>query len=142
MKILTYQSYGGLVPNAVSNYIAKSGAQPSATDPGLITFVESFRDNTPPPLNDRQLHESPNRLFWLSHREESGIRFDTYIGLSAVPGINGATIGAVVAVNEYDENTTKVVIREYDGAQRLSVLPEFEPVAGIPGLYRETSGNT
>lgn len=135
MKLITYGSYGGLVPQAVKNANQKY-QQSLMAGPDLISFIESFRTNNLPVGNTESvIKANPDKLFYVCSSECGQIKSEIYMGCAqndAVP----AGIPCRVAINYYDENATKVILTEYDGAQRLKTLPKYTPVDGIPGFYQ------
>lgn len=140
MKVLTYGSYGGSIPDAVLNFLKeKKSANGISRDmhisQDLVALVESFQTNL---LQDEEtIRSNPDKLYL--HKvtcEPDGIRRTYFYGWASPDEFRVGGVIAQVCVNEYQEGKVKTIITEYDGAESLALLPEFEPVDGAFGLYR------
>lgn len=139
MKILTYNSFGTSIPTVLADKIKELNTTIRGNSE-LISFVESFDNGQYPVRTMDDLEAQPTTLFPLfaPRTGADGITRQCFLGY--VAATNNIPAGAVrVTVNTYDETTTKVYVEEYDGAEMLSVLPEYVPVEGIPGLYTRKS---
>lgn len=137
MKVLTYTSCGGPVPEAVKRFAEDRGIKNLNTDPRLAAFVDSFYDNKPESiplgLNQKAIPEDLDRLWRVTARDvRSGIIKTVYAGRT------GASDGpvATVCLNEFDPNATHAAIGVCDGAETLVAIPAYIPVPGARGLYR------
>ena len=136
MKVITYTSHGGNVPDAVKDYVEKHGVA-SRADKDLVAFVEHFYSKAH--LDANQFHtcqaKAPHDLFFYERTCHDGITRNVYYGYCSV-----TRTGVQVTVNEYDETACKVTIETYDGKECLVQLPVYEPVDGIPGLFERRHG--
>lgn len=129
MRVVTYPSYGSVLPIALEKFLKSSGCDDLRTDPKLLEFIDK----------SILTYESSNQLRdldvliqcpeYTDEPDSDGIKRVYYRGWSRI----GCEIR--VCVNEYDEKTMKVMIEDYDGSERLSLLKEYVPVESIPGLY-------
>lgn len=131
IKILTYQSFGGIIPTVVRDFAAAMPDTDLRTSQALADFVMSFKGN---PVGNRysdDIKAEPDKLFFnRSTTGPYGIVRNEFYGWS-----EDSRLLATVCVNEYDPEKLKVTVEEYDGAEALVLLPEYDPVDGVPGLY-------
>lgn len=137
MKILTYTSCGGPVPEAVKKFAEDHGIKNLNTDPRLAAFVDGFYNNKPESvplgLNQKTFPEDLDRLWRVTARDvRSGIIRTVYAGRTGAPDGPIAT----VCLNEFDPSATHAVIDVCDGAETLIAIPDYLPVPGAPGLFR------
>lgn len=128
-KFITYSSYGGAVPYAMKTYMKAHGiGMNDRANADLVAFIESSRIGTGDDAERR-----PDKLFCLSEvpYRRSSVSSMVYLGYDT----DMSRVVRVV-VNDIPESA-HVIIREYDGRESLCPLPEYEPVPGVPGLYRE-----
>ena len=99
-------------------------------DAPLTKFIESSLLGT---SDDAEQH--PDKLFCLSEvpYKRGPVSSTVYLGYDT----DMSRVVRVV-VNNIPESA-HVIIQEYDGRESLCPLPEYEPVPGVPGLYREIS---
>ena len=132
MKLITYTSFGGNIPDAIRNYAMRHGIT-SCADASLVEFVESFKNNRIEESGFYTMQKNnPDKLFYCASVERDGIRYDYYYGYCS--DNNQST---QIAVNTYDENAVKTMITAYDGRECLRPLPEYIQVEDVPGLYKQ-----
>ena len=131
MKLITYESYGSIIPDAVLNKHKTIGGSLRANR-DLVAFIEGFSENTA--AGEQTIRDNPDKLFYNKEVKNGGITNRSFYGWHTME--HGGGCIACVAVNEYDENATHVTLGEYDGAEYLEPIPVYEPVDGVPGLYR------
>lgn len=128
-KFITYASYGSAIPYAMRAYMKTHGIDLNdRTDANLLAFIESSLLGT---SDDAEQH--PDKLFCLSEvpYKRGPVSSTVYLGYDT----DMSRVVRVV-VNNIPESA-HVIIQEYDGRESLCPLPEYEPVPGVPGLYRE-----
>lgn len=137
MKLITYETYGSLIPDAV---LKKNKSLGGERVPGslmhsqdLVAFIESFASN--PVVDEKTIRDNPDKLFYIKETSKNGITTRSFYGWHTTD--NGYGCVARVGVNEYDETVTHVIFGQYDGSEFLEPVPEYAPVEGVPGLYQE-----
>ncbi len=137
MKLLTYETYGGLIPDAVMKKHTSLGKDSNLMHgQALIAFVEGFSGNTV--TDEETIRKNPDKLFYVKTCEMDGIVSRTFYGWHT-NSPSGYGMVSKVVVNEYDETVTHVICETYDGSESLALMPKYEPVPGVPGLYRPVS---
>lgn len=120
MKLITFGSFGGLVPDILSTFpIFHQDKARSRADQQIISYIEKFREVRGDSVNlTSYLREDPTRFFFSHEGWESGIFKSYYLAWAS-----SHNLPAVVCINKYD------------GSESLQPYAEHKPVEGVQGLY-------